>query len=151
VSLRTAVRRLALAKAEVSVADCQGLVLGVDTIVVLDGKVIGKPRDRSHARDIIRQLQGKEHQVITGMGVVDTVSGRRFSRSDVAMVRIYPLSEAAIDSYCMSADILDKAGAYGIQDTDNPIVESVDGSRYTVMGLAITQLLDILKDYSIGF
>ena len=149
VSLRMAVRRLALEKAVRSVGDFSGLILGVDTIVVCDGHVIGKPRDRMHVRDIIGGLQGRSHQVITAFGLVDTVHNRNLSRSDIATVTIRSMTGPAMDRYSREAPVLDKAGAYGVQDETFPIVEKVIGSRYTVMGLPIVQLLGILKNYSI--
>ena len=148
-SLRAAVRRLALEKAQASVAAFSGLILGVDTIVVCDGRVIGKPRDRRDARAIIMGLQGRSHQVITAFVFVDTVNNRQLSRSDSATVTIRSMTDAEIHRYAEEASVLDKAGAYGIQDETFPIVEKVIGSRYTVMGLPIMQLLGILKNYSI--
>lgn len=149
VGLRAAVRRLAIEKAVQSAAGFSGLILGVDTVVVLNGQVIGKPRDRSHAREIVSALQGKTHQVITAFALMDTRSKQIISRSDIATVKIRSMTETDLDWYAMNAPILDKAGAYGIQDEAFPIVETVIGSRYTVMGLPILQLLGILKNYSI--
>ena len=147
--VREAVRRLALQKATASQASWDGMILGVDTIVVVDDVVFGKPVDREDAARMIGQLQGRTHQVISAFGMVDTGSGKTLSRSDVAMVTFRSMSQSEMNTYAQRDDIMDKAGAYGIQDSAAGLISKIHGSRYTVMGLPIRQLLPILRQYGI--
>ena len=144
ISLPAAVRGLALQKALASTPSEPGYVLGVDTIVVLDDEVLGKPADRDAAIVMLSRLAGRVHRVITGIGIVDTHNGSRFSRSDTAWVRMKAWDNYQIQDYIDGHYVLDKAGAYGIQHENGP-VESIQGSRYTVMGLPIHRLLPIIK------
>lgn len=133
------VRRLAIAKAS-KVAqrhDDRSLVLGSDTTVVLDGKIIGKPIDEADARRILTALRGKYHQVYTGIAAVNNATGTVFSRvvrSDVPM-RDYTDSE--ILAYIASGDPMDKAGAYGIQNSDVVTRPALKGCFASVMGFPI--------------
>ncbi len=134
---RRLVMALALAKTEAMQAEAT-VVVGADTVVVLDDQVLGKPKDRAEAEKMLRSLLGRTHTVVTGVAIS---SG---DRSDVfsseTEVRFFPEDQFAedwIDRYLDSGSPLDKAGAYGIQDEGALLVEAIDGDFYTVMGLPI--------------
>jgi len=141
------VRRLARAKAEAAWENRDEIVLGADTIVVLDvvlgQEVLEKPRDAADARAMLRRLAGREHTVITGIclrhpgGVqVDSTATR---------VRFAPLTDAEIDAYVASGEPMDKAGAYAIQGLASKFVERVEGCYFNVIGLPLSQVYRYLK------
>jgi len=121
-----------------ALADPAALVLGADTIVVMDGRIMNKPRDRTHARQMLQRLSGHTHQVITGMALLRG-SEHRFSRG-IATCRVRKLSERFLKNYLDSNLWRGKAGAYGIQDHDDPWVQLIEGEWSTVVGLPLELL-----------
>jgi septum formation protein len=128
------------------------IVLAADTVVVLDGGVLEKPRDEADARGMLARLAGREHTVHTGAVVRAPESALaeqdRFSVSGVesTTVRFRPLTPAAIAAYVATGEPLDKAGAYGIQGYGAALVESVRGCYFNVMGFPVTRILSLLAD-----
>ena len=118
------------------------LVIGADTMVVLKNEIIGKPSDAENARQILRQLSGQEHKVITGVAVVHS---KIFSAASISHVRIKALTQNAINSYVESGEPMDKAGAYAIQGEGSFLVESYSGSYSNIIGLPVDLLKDLLK------
>ena len=118
------------------------LVIGADTMVVLKNKIIGKPTDAENARQILRQLSGQEHKVITGVAVVHS---KIFSAVSISHVRIKALTPSEIKSYVESGEPLDKAGAYAIQGEGSFLVESYSGSYSNIIGLPMDLLKDLLQ------
>jgi septum formation protein len=119
------------------------LTVGSDTIVVVDGDVLGKPRDRAHAAEMLRRLSGRSHVVITGVAVRwrgETVSG-----VEEVGVTFRALSDDEIERYIDTGEPMDKAGAYGIQGFGATIVERVDGDYFAVMGLALNLLVRLMR------
>jgi septum formation protein len=116
------------------------LVLGADTLVFLDRKVFGKPADKTEARQMLMQLQGRTHQVITGVCLIHlrTHEERMFAAS--TDVRFRPLTAGQIDEYLSKMNPLDKAGAYAIQENGELIVEEISGSYSNVVGLPIERV-----------
>jgi septum formation protein len=134
-------RRLARAKAEAAWEDSGEIVLGADTIVVIDGygvesKVLEKPADAEDARAMLRLLSGREHTVITGICLRHR-SGVIVDHS-ATQVRFAPLSESEIAEYVASGEPFDKAGAYAIQGLAAKFVENVNGCYFNVMGLPLS-------------
>lgn len=122
------------------------LVITADTIVLLDGTILGKPADRDDAARMLRMLAGKRHRVITGVCL--TTSRKQESFSDTAYVTFGPLSEEEIDYYVSRYDPLDKAGAYGVQEWIGYVaVEKIEGSYFNVMGLPIHKVYRALKQF----
>ena len=116
--------------------------LGADTVVAIDGVILGKPADRSENALFLRKLSGRTHQVVTGYCLIK--DGEKFSGTVTANVRFNRLTDELIDAYVASGNGLDKAGGYGIQDGFD-LVESIDGSYTCVVGLpmeAVTRLLE---------
>jgi len=118
------------------------LVIGADTMVVLKNKIIGKPTDAENARQILRQLSGQEHKVITGVAVVHS---KIFSAASISHVRIKTLTPNEINSYVESSEPMDKAGAYAIQGEGSFLVESYSGSYSNIIGLPMDLLKDLLQ------
>ena len=115
-------------------------VLAADTVVALGERLFGKPRDAADARRILSTLSGTRHQVITGVALLDPV-GHRLIASEVTHVRMRPMAPDELDRYIESNLWDGKAGAYGIQDRDDPVVECIEGSFSNVVGMP----MDLLK------
>jgi septum formation protein len=142
------VESLAYFKAMAAVDACglkEGLVLGADTVVVLEGRIIGKPADEADARRILSELSGSEHEVLTGLALVDLAAGRRLLAHDATRIRMRRISREEIDAYVAGGEAMGKAGAYAIQETGDRYVERVDGSRTNVVGLPMELLERMLK------
>lgn len=129
-------RRLAQAKAEAAWESADEIVLGADTVVVIDGQVLEKPADAADARAMLRLLSGREHTVITGICLLHC-DGIILDHS-ATQVRFTPLTEAEIAAYVASGEPFDKAGAYAIQGLASKFVESVNGCYFNVMGLPLS-------------
>lgn len=148
----THAERLALAKAEaIAVQHPDALVLAADTIVVVDGDILGKPRDEAHARQMLSRLSGRSHTVITGVAAAR--AGEAHSDVEQVAVTFRPLTAAEIADYVRTGEPMDKAGAYGIQGYGATIVERIDGDYFAVMGLAVVRLLRLCArlGYSYAF
>lgn len=119
------------------------IIITADTVVILDDKVLGKPRDKDEARRMLTELSGKTHKVITGVTI--TTSSLKNSFSAVTDVEFAPLSQEDIDFYVEQYQPLDKAGAYGIQEWIGCMgVRHINGSFYNVMGLPLHRLYNEL-------
>jgi septum formation protein len=142
------VERLALGKAlAVDHGRTSGVVLGSDTVVVLDGRILGKPKSPDEARAMLASLAGRTHTVFTGYALVDIGSGRRVvahERTDVTFRRLDP---EEIAHYVDGGSPMDKAGAYGIQDDFGAVfIERIDGDYYTVVGLPLCRVYVALRE-----
>lgn len=142
------VEHLALAKAR-DVADRQpgALVLGADTIVVVDDRVLGKPRDRADAIAMLESLSGRSHEVMTGIALV--MDHRELVGHEVTTVQFRPLSRGEIERYVDSGEPMDKAGAYGIQGRAAAMVSAVAGDYFTVVGLPICRTVSMLAQFGV--
>ena len=147
------VERLARTKAA-AVAATHGepgeLVVAADTIVTLDGEILGKPHDATDARRMLRELSGRTHQVATGVCVAHAGTAESSdavqSFVEVTDVTFYELTDDEIDAYVASGEPMDKAGAYGIQgEGGRMLVRGIDGDFYNVVGLPIARLARTLK------
>lgn len=118
-------------------AGAHGRLLGADTIVVIDGLVLNKPRDPAEAQAMLRRLAGRTHRVYTGVIGLPADGGAPILGLEAADVRMAPLSDADIAAYVASGEPLDKAGAYGIQGLGGRLVEEVIGSYTCVVGLPL--------------
>lgn len=116
------------------------LVLGADTLVFLDDQPLGKPADLGEARQMLRRLSGRVHQVITGVCLVHQEGARLQLFSEASQVRFRPFDDAVIDVYLERVEVLDKAGAYAIQENGTLLVEAVEGSVSNVIGLPVETL-----------
>jgi septum formation protein len=142
--------RLAREKASaVATREAGKITIAADTIVVINRKVLGKPRDEDDARRMLSMLSGREHTVITAVAVA---RGRKL-RSAVEEVRVKfrRLRQDEIDAYIATGEPMDKAGAYGIQGFGATIVECVDGDYFSVMGLPLARLVTLLRDLGVRY
>lgn len=121
------------------------LVISADTIVVLDNKVLGKPKDEDEARDMITSLSGKTHQVITGISLINLENNKKIIDYVISNVKFKNLSENDINDYIKTKESLDKAGAYGIQGYGALLVEEIQGDYFNIVGLPVSKLSDLLK------
>ena len=146
----TAAALLALRKARaVAAGRRDGVVLGADTLVVIDGEVLRKPADAADARRMLRRLRAREHQVVTGVAVVDAATGREAADAVVSRVHMADYPEAAIDAYVAGGEPLDKAGAYAIQGEGGALVARLDGSWSNVVGLPVEATRALLEAFGV--
>ena len=123
------------------------IILAADTVVALDGVLLGKPRDRAEARRMLTALQGRHHQVYTGFTVLQ--GGRAITRSEETEVVFRRMTDAEIGQYISTGEPMDKAGAYGIQGYGAMLVESLRGDYFNVMGLPVCALAGVLKEFGV--
>jgi septum formation protein len=125
------------------------VVVGSDTIVVVDGDVLGKPRDRAQAAEMLRRLSGRSHIVMTGVAV--RWRERVVSAVEEVGVDFRVLDDSEIERYIDTGEPMDKAGAYGIQGYGATIVERVDGDYFAVMGLALNRLVRCFRELGLRY
>jgi septum formation protein len=140
---------LALAKAECVARNVgEGFVLGADTIVVLDGRMLGKPDNAADAVRMLQELSGKTHSVATGIALVDRPSNRHMTGVEITEVTFRDLPLDEIEEYVAGGSPLDKAGAYGIQDDYGAVfVTRIVGCYYNVVGLPLSRLHRMLGEF----
>jgi len=136
------VRRLAEAKAELVAARAVGpaIVIAADTVVALDGAVMGKPRTSDDARHMLEKLSGRTHSVITGVALVRLPDVERREFTEITQVHFTALSDEEIVSYLSSGEPFDKAGAYAIQGVAGRFIPRIDGCYFNVVGLPLARL-----------
>lgn len=141
-----AVRRIAAAKAGVAgERHPDSVVIAADTVVVCKGRILGKPVDKRDAADMLALLSGIEHEVITGLCVLDTATGRRETGHEVTRVWFRELEADEIEAYISTGEPMDKAGAYAIQGLAAIFVAGIEGCYYNVVGLPLSRLYLMLK------
>ena len=128
-------------------ADPGDVIISADTIVVIGGEILGKPKDTADAHRMLRLLAGQTHEVMTGLCVRQ---GERV-KDDVVITRVTfrPLSDEEIDAYIATGDPMDKAGAYGVQGRAATFVSSLDGDFFSVMGLPVCRLTEMLREFDV--
>ena len=151
-SAHLSLRELTIANATrkglaVSYLHSRRIVLAADTLVALEGEVIGKPRDLNHARVILRQLSGRTHDVCTGVCIVDPQ--RKISFTEISQVRFHKLNESNIANYFRVVNPIDKAGAYAAQAAGRSIIASVEGSFTNVIGLPMERTTEVLAQFGL--
>jgi septum formation protein len=119
-------------------------ILGADTIMALAGRIFGKPSSLAEAREFLRALSGRTHEVVTG-GVLRSPDGAEDAFHDISRVTFLPLTDPAIARYLAEVHVLDKAGAYALQERGESIVASVEGSRANVVGLPVEKLTALFR------
>lgn len=145
------VKELSLMKAKDVASQCEQknvVVIGADTIVTFEDRILGKPADLDQAIEMIRSFQGKKHQVYTGVTILEyDEKGEKSLRNHAVKTDVYvnPMTEEEIFTYVREEEVLDKAGAYGIQGAFARHIEKIDGDYYNVVGLPISYIYDCLK------
>ncbi len=146
----TLVERLAELKArDVAARIPQGLVIGADTVVVVDGRVLGKPADPAEAEAMLTLLQGRWHEVFTGVAVAAAGGHRVLVAHERTRVAFKPLDPDRIRRYVATGEPLDKAGAYAIQGRAAAFVAGIRGCYSNVVGLPLARLADILEEFGV--
>ena len=143
------VKRLAGEKARAILARHDGfqgklLVLGADTTVVCDREILAKPDDTAHAKEMLRKLSGRTHEVLTGIAAA--TRERVISDVETTEVGFSEISDAELDRYCATREPLDKAGAYGIQGYAARWIPRIDGDYFNVMGLPIARVVRLIEE-----
>lgn len=137
------VQRLARSKAEAVAAQLQsGLVLGADTTVVIENEILGQPEDDDDARRMLRLLNGKWHEVLTGVAVV-RVGGESLVDYETTRVRFAEMTDREIDWYIATGEARGKAGAYGIQGAAGLFIEEIQGDYFNIVGLPIRLVYEL--------
>lgn len=113
-------------------------VIGCDTVVVCGGKIFGKPKSKAHAKQMLGELSGRVHKVITGVTIFRESSFKSFGQT--TSVEFYPLADSEIDEYIATGEPMDKAGAYGIQGKGSALVKGIQGDFFNVVGLPVARL-----------
>lgn len=128
-------------------SDGRKIVVGADTVVAYDGKILGKPKDEKEAFHMLSMLSGNTHQVYTGVTIIQ--NGEKNSFYEETKVKFYPLTEDEIQTYIKSREPMDKAGAYGIQGKAAPFICGIEGDYYNVVGFPIARFLQEMKKLNI--
>ena len=144
------VQELALLKASATAKEVlrnkNAVIISADTIVTLDGQILGKPKDEDDAFNKLSKLSGREHEVYTGYCVMRISNGKAVCGKVRTKVKFKDLSDDKIRGYINSGEPMDKAGAYGIQGLGSLLIEKIDGDYFNVVGLPISALADTLED-----
>jgi septum formation protein len=125
-------------------------VIGADTIVAVEGEILGKPRDREDAKRMLQRLANREHVVLTGYVLLNLTEGKKLRGVEETRVKINALEEREIEWYINTGEPFDKAGGYAIQGKGAFMVEWIEGSYTNVVGLPLCQLIRLFKDAGIG-
>lgn len=141
---KEAVMYLSKIKAE-PFADSNDIVIGADTVVALDGKILGKPKSEENAKEMLRFLSGRTHSVFTGVTLASDKKTKTFAVE--TKVKFFELTNEEIDAYIKTKEPFDKAGAYGIQGYGSLLVEKIDGDYFNVVGLPVSTLARELKAF----
>lgn len=121
-------------------------VVGADTIVTLNGELMGKPRDQDHAFEMLQKLCGTEHRVVSGFCVFDLDKNKEGIQAVVSRVRMKRMTRPEIDKYLAVGESMDKAGGYAIQGVGSYLIDSISGSYTNVVGLPLCQLMEMFEE-----
>ena len=127
----------------------EGIIITADTIVVLEGKIIGKPKNKADAKKMLKKLSGKVHTVYTGYSIFNTQKRNSITDYEKTLVEFRKLADHEIDEYIKTGSPMDKAGAYGIQDDFGAVfIKKITGCYYNVVGLPLTKVYQSLMKIS---
>ena len=126
------------------------IIIAADTFGLLGGRMLGKPRDKDEARDMLGRMAGKRHMVVTGFTILDTETGKTVSKAVETKVYLRKLAGEEIEAYVRTGEPLDKAGAYAIQGLGALLVEKIEGDYYNVIGLPLSSLARELKKFGVN-
>jgi septum formation protein len=149
------VRRLALAKSVSASGNnpnlgADVLIIGADTVVVVDADVLGKPTSRDDAKRMLRKVSGRMHDVHTGLALLQTSGMQRRVVEEITRVHFAHLSDQEIEDYLATGEPFDKAGAYAIQGMGGRFVTRIEGCYFNVMGLPLARLWTLLREFGLG-
>lgn len=125
------------------------IIIGSDTVVVINNKILGKPKDKEDAFIMLKMLSGNTHQVISAIAVIDKETGKVLKDSVVSDVTFKQLSDEEINSYIATGEPMDKAGAYAIQGFAGMFVKSINGCYSNIVGISVFKLAEMLKEIGV--
>ena len=134
----------------VAIENPKEYIVGADTVVEIDGKILGKPKDKEDAKNMLQSLSGKVHKVITAYTFINLEKNINITNHVESSVFFKELSNEEIDWYVNSEEPMDKAGAYGIQGLGSIFVDKIDGDFFSIMGFPINHFIKTLKKLGIG-
>lgn len=126
------------------------LVIGCDTLVAFNNKILGKPKDKKDAFEMLQALSGNEHEVYSGLAILDVKSNKIIKDFVCTKVKFSKLTSLQIEKYVNTGDPMDKAGAYGIQGKAGVFVENINGCYYNVVGLPLNKLNSMLMEMGVN-
>ena len=126
------------------------LIIGADTMVFLEGRPFGKPKDLDHAREMLKELRGEAHEVITSVFVIDTLTGEQNIETVTTLVTFFDFTDRELDLYISTSESLGKAGAYAIQQGAKQFVRSIEGSVSSVVGLPLLETAGLLEQLGVS-
>ncbi len=126
------------------------LIIGCDTIVAFNNRILGKPKDKKDAFEMLQALNGNEHEVYSGLAILDVKSNKIIKDFVCTKVKFSKLSSVQIEKYINTGDPMDKAGAYGIQGKAGVFVENINGCYYNVVGLPLNKLNSMLMEMGVN-
>src|SRR3989344_8942913 len=125
------------------------IIIAADTFVVYDDHVLGKPKTESRAKEMLEMLSGKEHEVLTGVAIIDTANGRESSFVEITKVFMKHLTLDIIQAYINTGEPLDKGGSYALQERGALLIEKIEGDFFNVMGLPVMRLAEELEKFGV--
>jgi len=146
------IEKLALEKAQdVAVKiDVPAVVIGSDTVVVINEHILGKPKDKDEACRMLKLLSGRAHKVISAIAIVDTITQKIITDHVVSEVTFKNLTDSEIYSYIETGEPMDKAGAYAIQGLGSKFISSISGCYNNIVGISLSKLVEMLKEFRIN-
>lgn len=142
------VMSLALQKASAVAKDNpDAVVIGADTVVVLDGEILGKPKSEENAVELLMMLSGRVHTVYTGVAIIEGEKVKNFC--EATQVEFYPLEKEEAEAYVATKEPMDKAGAYGIQGRGCVLIKKINGDYFNVVGLPVSAVYRELRDFNV--
>jgi len=143
-------KKLSLGKARAAAKKHRkAIIIAADTLVILEGKVFGKPHTNAQAREMLRALNGRVHSVVTGFTILDADTGKMLSRSVETRVHMRTATLREIDDYVRTKEPLDKAGGYAIQGRGAVLVDRIEGDYSNVVGLPLSALAESLREFGV--
>lgn len=145
------IENLALEKAQDVVKKIKekAIIIGSDTVVVINNKILGKPKDKIDAKNMLKELSGQAHEVISAIAIIDTDTQKKLCSSVKSKVIFRDVSEKEIENYINTGEPMDKAGSYGIQGQASVFVKSIEGCYNNIVGISTYKLAEMLKEFGI--
>ena len=141
---------LSLEKANlVAVKHQDAIIIAADTLVVIDNEILGKPTSKENAREMLRKLSNRTHSVVTGFTIIDTAKNKTITDCSETKVTFKDLSELEMAAYVETQDLMDKAGAYAIQEKGGLFVKSIEGDYFNVVGLPLYAVSKALEEFGV--
>lgn len=144
-------KKIAKGKAEaVALKYKNHIIISADTFVILDGKILGKPKDKAEAFLMLNQVKGKKVEVVTAFTILDSSSSKSITKAIVANVYLNNYSKEEIEAYIKTGEPLDKAGAFAVQGLGSVLVKRIEGDFYSVIGLPLFEFSESLKEFRVS-